>query len=426
MTACHAAVGAVSTALTLGATGVANSATKGSSSVRYVAYTDWTTPAGFATGSPDGTTASDGALTIASPVGTTTYTDPYGDGSAKRYDYATWTSPVVRPGFNYTELVASWNARTPAGTWLQVDVRGTADTGALSKWYVLGRWSADDSVLHRTSVPAQGDANAYVAVDTLVAAKDRSFSTWELRLTLYRAAGTTATPRVSRAGAMASALPTGKKVPVSAPGVASGMTLDVPTYSQETHIGHYPQWDGGGEAWCSPTSTAMVLAYWGTGPSADDYSWVDSSDPDPQVDYAARNVFDYAYDGAGNWPFNTAYAARFGLESFVTRLRSLREAERFLDAGIPLVASVSFKKGELDGAGYGTNGHLLVIVGFTKNGDVVVNDPASHLIPDNNQVRVVYDREQFENVWVPRSGGLVYVIHPESVPLPAAPAESNW
>ena len=147
---------------------------------------------------------------------------------------------------------------------------------------------------------------------------------------------------------------------------------------------------------------------------------------DAVVDYAARNVFDYNYDGAGNWPFNTAYAGRYGLESFVTRLRSLAEAELFIAAGIPLVASVSFKKSQLDGAGYGTNGHLMVIVGFTDSGDVVVNDPASHLIPDNAQVRVVYDRGQFENAWVPHSGGIVYVIHPTSVALPRHPQEANW
>jgi hypothetical protein len=147
---------------------------------------------------------------------------------------------------------------------------------------------------------------------------------------------------------------------------------------------------------------------------------------DPQVDLAARAVFDHTYDGAGNWPFNTAYAATRGLRGFVTRLRSLREAEDFVAAGIPLVASVSFKKGELSGAGYGTNGHLMVIVGFTADGDVVCNDPASHLLADNGQVRVTYDREEFENVWVPHSGGIVYVIHPEGLPLPAAPAEANW
>ena len=149
---------------------------------------------------------------------------------------------------------------------------------------------------------------------------------------------------------------------------------------------------------------------------------------DAEVDFAARNVFDYTYDGAGNWPFNTAYAAtRADLRGFVTRLRTLTEAEAFVAAGIPLVVSVSFKKGELTGAGYGTNGHLMVVVGFTPSGDVVCNDPASHLVRDNGQVRVVYDREQFENVWVPHSGGIVYVIHPERHRLPHAPRhERNW
>ncbi len=83
------------------------------------------------------------------------------------------------------------------------------------------------------------------------------------------------------------------------------------------------------------------------------------------MDFAARNVFDYTYDGAGNWPFNTAYAAEYGLEGFVTRLRSFTEAEEFIRAGIPLIISVSFEKDELDGAGYGTNGHLMVVAGFT-------------------------------------------------------------
>jgi hypothetical protein len=174
----------------------------------------------------------------------------------------------------------------------------------------------------------------------------------------------------------------------------------------------------------------MVVDFWGAGPSGAETGWVTAAVPtetDPQVDFAARNVFDYTYDGAGNWPFNTAYAAARGLRGFVTRLRTLTEAEEFIAKGIPLVASVSFTKGELKGAGYGTNGHLMVIVGFTDTGDVVCNDPASHLIPDNGEVRVTYDREQFENVWAPHSGGIVYVIHPERVALPDAPEkEPNW
>ena len=165
----------------------------------------------------------------------------------------------------------------------------------------------------------------------------------------------------------------------------------------------------------------MVVGFWGAGPSAADTAWV-TPPLDAAVDHAARNVYDYTYDGCGNWPFNTAYAARaHGLEGFVTRLRSLTEAEQFIAAGIPLVASVSFKKGELKGAGYGTNGHLWSSAASPRPATSWCNDPASHLIADDAQVRVVYDREQFENVWVPHSGGIVYVIHPAGVASPGGP-----
>ena len=362
-----------------------------------------------------------------------TYVDPSDpDGAERAYEVATWTSPVVVPGFGLTELVASWGATTPGGSWIEVGVAGTSG-GASTKEYVLGRWAERDPGLgggiHRTSVSGQGDTVATVYTDTLATRSGYTLTDYRLVVRLMRPAGSGDTPTVAYVGAMASALPEVKKVAPSAPTSAAGTVLDVPRYSQETHAGHFPQWDGGGEAWCSPTSTAMVIDYWSAGPGPDEMAWVTQALPeesDPQVDLAARAVFDHTYDGAGNWPFNTAYAASRGLHGFVTRLRSLREAEGFIAAGIPLVASVSFKKGELTGAGYGTNGHLMVIVGFTPEGHVVCNDPASHLLADNGQVRVTYDRGEFENVWVPHSGGLVYVIHPAGVPLPAVQAEANW
>ncbi|TDO34329.1 peptidase C39-like protein [Kribbella sp. VKM Ac-2527] len=389
---------------------------------RDIAYHAWTSTTEFLAGEPAGTVVADGSLTFGTATGTTSYVDPFGDGTAKTYDRTTWTSPEVQTSFGLTELIASWNATTPPGTWVEVAMAGHTDLGTTTKWYVLGRWGSGDDTsagdIHRTSVASQGDSNGSVAVDTFVAATGRSLDRWQLKVSLYRLAATTGTPSVRSVGAVATRLPDEKKVPVSPLGGAEGVVLDVPTYSQEKHIGHYPQWDGGGEAWCSPTSTAMVLDYYGAGPSADETAWVDPADADPQVDHSARSVFDYAYDGAGNWPYNTAYAGTRGLDAFVTRLRSLTEAEQYIKAGIPLIASLSFKKGELPGAGYGTNGHLMVIVGFDAAGNVVVNDPASHLIPSNDQVRTTYDREAFENAWVPHSGGLVYVIHPPSVQLP--------
>ena len=134
-------------------------------------------------------------------------------------------------------------------------------------------------------------------------------------------------------------------------------------------------------------------------------------------------TYDHDYDGAGNWPFNTAYAAPLAGKAFVTRLRSLREAERFILAGIPVVASISFGRGELDGAPISaTSGHLLVIVGFTKTGDVVVNDPAAST---KAGVRRTYDRGQLERAWLGGSGGTTYVIRDAKHPLPAG-SQRNW
>ena len=131
---------------------------------------------------------------------------------------------------------------------------------------------------------------------------------------------------------------------------------------------------------------------------------------DPWVDFTAREVYDYHYNGAGNWPFNAAYAASRGLVGDVTALHNLREAEPFVKAGIPLVASVAWHSNKLDGGIKSTNGHLLVIEGFSADGTkVLVNDPAS---PDDSTVLHRYDREQFERAWIPASGGIVYVIRP--------------
>jgi hypothetical protein len=300
---------------------------------------------------------------------------------------------------------------------MQVEVRARHAAG-LTKWYVLGRWAYGDDDIRRTSVPGQADADATVAVDTLVAAAGREISAYQLRLTLYRTPGSSVTPRVRTLGAVVSAVPRRGSVPVSPGGGAWGTELAVPRRSQNVHRGHYPEWDGGGQAWCSPTSTTMVLGYWGRQPSVRDTSWVDPADPDPEVDHAARHTYDHAYRGAGNWPFNIAYAGRYGLHGFVTRLRSLTELERLISAGVPVITSQSFVKGELPGAEYGTRGHIMVVVGFTATGDVIANDPAA---PGNDAVRRIYPRADFENVWLrgSGSGGIAYVIHPPGHPLPA-------
>ena len=360
----------------------------------------------------DGTVLNNGSLRLASGgLSSLTYTDQFanyaGDGAtgSGMYEYGTWTSAPTTLSFPWNELVSSWNAQTPPGTWIQVEMKPTLDNGHVAKWYILGRWAyRNDMDFHPTSVGGQGDADGYVAIDTFFA-KDHDAVSYRLRVTLFRRAGKSATPTFTRLSAIASNYRNPKGSFPSQSDMNGEVDLGVPGYSQETHHGEFPQYDNGGEAWCSPTSTSMVVAYWDQmfpgndyAPRADEMLWVPYAEP--WVDYTARYVYDYHYNGAGNWPFNTAYAAGRGLVGDVTMLHNLREAEPFIQAHIPLVASVAWNANKLEGSDIkSTNGHLLVIEGFTADGSqVIVNDPAS---PDDASVKHYYDREQFERAWLP-------------------------
>jgi hypothetical protein len=184
-----------------------------------ISFHAWASPAEFDLGAyagtavvpvanPDGTAAGPGGVTLTSTgTSSVTYHDShYGDISAVA---GTWTSPVYRPGFGFTELVASWNADTPSGTWIEVEFRGVTDKGTSTKWYVLGRWAYGDDTIYRTSVGGQGDANGFVSIDTFFA-KDHPLTEYQLRATLYRTTSTSASPQLRRIAAVASDAPNQK------------------------------------------------------------------------------------------------------------------------------------------------------------------------------------------------------------------------
>jgi hypothetical protein len=163
--------------------------------------------------------------------------------------------------------------------------------------------------------------------------------------------------------------------------------LDVPMRSQ--YVGDP------GRGWCSPASLAMLLAANGV---------------DIAVGEAAAATYDDAYHGTGNWAFNTAFASRFRLRSFVAFLRDLAHARLFLAAGVPLALSFAWKKGELDNPPLDeSDGHIVVLRGFDAGGNPVFNDPAQPTI------RTIYPRRQFEKLWLEHRG-VAYVIAPPDKP----------
>jgi hypothetical protein len=349
-----------------------------------------------------------GALEL-DPAAAPTESDPYGPGeyyernyyNGGTYQVGEAESPVVPVPASFVQAVASWNADTPPGTWVEIQVR--ARLGARwTDWYSMGIWAADTSTVDRHSVRNQGDADGYVNVDTLVISNATQLNGYQLKARLFSENGT-AIPVVHNLSLAFSETP---EVPDAlTPGNPDrwNRVLAVPECSQMV----YPD---GGEVWCSPTSTSMVLAYW----------LPDARSCEPRVRDAVAGVYDWLYNGHGNWPFNTAYAATHGLEAYVARFTGLAEVEEWIAADVPVVVSLAWGTGELTGAPLAFSyGHLMVVVGFDASGDPVVNDPAA---PSDQTVQRTYIREEFESLWLEHTSGTAYLIYPSNWTVPDVPA----
>jgi hypothetical protein len=341
------------------------------------------------------------------PQTASTGTDPYAPGAyngGNFYNGGSFrvgeaTSPVMSAGFGFREAIASWEAETPTGTWVETQLRAQI-SGVWTKWYNLGVWAADGSTVRRHSAGSQSDTNAYVGIDTLVVTNKKASPTaFQVKVRLFSADGV-ALPRVRASAVTTSTSP--EKIPVIFPGSSAhwNKLLAVPECSQMV----YPD---GGEVWCSPTSVSMVLGYW-TG---------DTGACEPRVRAAVSGVYDWIYRGHGNWPFNTAYAASMGFQGHVTRFTSLAQVEPWISAGVPVILSVAWGSGELTGAPIAsTAGHLLTLVGFDAAGNPIINDPAA---ASDAAVQRTYLRSEFEPLWLKASAGTAYLIYPAGWQVPA-------
>lgn len=306
------------------------------------------------------------------------------------------TSPLFPVDVPANEIIVSWNADAPAGTGIVVEARAVCGEQT-TKFYTLGLWSKDGGTYPRASVNGQRDADGDVRTDTL--ALNKPATALQIRVTLQGKADET--PPTLKFVGVSAADTRAAQLPLEANRAVWGKEIVVPP---KTQLG-YP----GGSGWCSPTSTSMTLAFWARS--------LHRPELDVPVPDTAHAIFDKVYNGTGNWPFNTAYAGAFpGIRAYVTRLSDIRELEDWVAIGIPPVVSVSYDllKGK---AQDNDPGHLMVCDGFTKDGDIVLNDPAHH--PEKGEAcRRVFPRANFLRGWG-RSKFLVYLIYPEGAKLPA-------
>ncbi len=290
----------------------------------------------------------------------------------------------------WSELIASWNAELSADAYLKIEVRAI-DGDRATKFYSMGIWSGDPAQRLRESVLNQKDADGDVSTDTLILTKP--CKRLQLRLTF---GGKTANEsKLNFIGLCLS--DTSAKLEILKPKRAAwGKTIPVIERSQMS----YPN----GGVLCSPTTVSMMMNFWS--------EKLNRPDLNRDVPEIVKEVFDPNWGGTGNWVFNMAYPGSFpGMRAYVARLSDVSELEAWIASGIPVGLSVCYNK--LRGkTNEPPSGHLVVCVGFTKDGDVVVNDPGT-----SQNVRKIFPREDLIAGWG-HSKNTVYLIHPETAKVP--------
>ena len=299
------------------------------------------------------------------------------------------TSPVIVSRINWEELVASWNADVPDGTYLKIEARALYPSAATT-YYTMGLWSTDPARNPRESVPNQKDEDGTVSTDTLLL--NRPSVRFQVRVTL--GGDGLLIPKLRFLG-LSLTDTNGSYSPLPPNRAAWARLLPVPERSQMS----YPN----GKVLCSPTTVSMLLSFWAQN--------LKRGDLEHDVPEITNAIYDAKWKGAGNWAFNMAYAGSLpGLRAYVTRLSDVTELEQWIASGIPVGLSLCYDR--LRGKGPGPNGHLVVLVGFTEAGDPIVNDPGT-----SKNVRKTFPRKNLIYAWS-YSRNAVYLVYPENSEIP--------
>lgn len=304
-------------------------------------------------------------------------------------------SPEIPCSMPFDRAIASWNAFTPKGSYLTVFMSARVG-GVWTKWYKMALWNTDGKLWKRTTFGSQGDA--FGRTETEVLALKSKADAIKIRVQLESTDGQTY-PTLRFVSIVLNDTAVASEPMDSVKGVW-GTDLDVPCLSQLSVPG--------GWAWCSPTSTAMALGYWA--------KKLHRSDMVVGVTQAARATFDEDWGGTGNWSFNVAYAGEFaGMRAYVSRFVSVSQVEEWIGKGVPVIVALDY--GILTRK-TSNSGHLMLIRGFTNDGDPIFNDPWTDL-KKHEDVRKVFARADFEAAWLGPKGswGTVYIIYPEGYKL---------
>ena len=294
-----------------------------------------------------------------------------------------YTSPVIEMDFPAEEIYPSWNINcNEKETGFIVYTRVSQDKSNWSPWFYTGSCGKYPKIKKKMIKNSFG----FVDIDYLSLRKETRFIQYSIHL--FSSEGKYISPSVKLL-----ALSYGKREKKETSGrnslTGSRITekiLSVPYRSQGDENSKIS-----GRI-CSPTSVAMVMSYWGINVGTDE---------------VAKKSYDKEHDIYGSWPLAVQAASQYGLRGWIEIFKSWQEVEEKISSGIPVIATICFETGELKGSmAESSQGHVIVVKGFSSDGNVVCNDPAGK---DAKEGIVTYSRDDLEKVWFKKSG-IGYVI----------------
>ena len=99
------------------------------------------------------------------------------------YHWGSLTSPVYETSIRFDTLVPSWNAKTPAGTWVELEVRMCSGY-VWTEWFDMGVWVSETESVARHSVNGQKSGNWQALTDTVESIGPVFADAYQYRITL--------------------------------------------------------------------------------------------------------------------------------------------------------------------------------------------------------------------------------------------------
>jgi hypothetical protein len=315
----------------------------------------------------------------------------------RQFYRGSFTSAPVHTQFPFHEFLPSWNLQLDEKSQgYKIEVRFGNDAGKWSPWFYFGTGGTFSGQTAKPRISAKGWGEVFIDYSVL----QRPASCFQFRVQMESTPEALADParravfnRFFAAYANPQTIDVNTGIKRTAPTAATNAKIELPIpYRSQYEVSNKRL----GKIICCPTCLSMIL------------EWMGINKPTLEI---AAEAYDPEHKVYGIWPRAAQTAANHGLEAWVQRFSSHHEVLQCLSAGLPLVASIRAKIGELPAAKYPkTKGHLVLITGITAVGNYIVNDPAS---AGPKGAKIEYSADEMDKVWLDKGGVAIVIRKPE-------------